>query len=59
MWLCCNFQFIPVLEVQFACKELFRTFYFEMMDFRYVTPCTVVKGSYFSEEIAFPIFTVE
>jgi len=59
MWLYCNFQFIPVLEVKIACKELFRTFYFEMTDFRYVTPCTVVKGSDFSEETVFPIFTVE
>jgi len=47
MWLYCSFQFIPVLEVKYVCKELFRTFYFKMTDFRHVTPCTVVKGSEF------------
>jgi len=54
-----QFSFIPVLEDQYVCKELFRTLYFKITDFRYVTPCSVVKGSDFSEEIAAPIFTVE
>jgi len=58
MWLYCSFQFIPVLEVKYACKELFRTFYFQMTDFLYVRPCTVMIGGDFSKEIAASIFTV-